>query len=34
VRITAYQVEEKEQAKDVARSRYFPTLQNETRASV
>jgi outer membrane protein TolC len=32
VRITAYQVEEKEQAKEVARSRYFPTLQNQTRA--
>ena len=32
VRITAYQVEEKEQAKDVARSRYFPALQNQTRA--
>jgi outer membrane protein TolC len=31
VRISAYQVEEKEQSKDVARSRYFPTIRNDSR---
>jgi outer membrane protein TolC len=31
VRITALQVEEKQHAKDVARSAYFPTVRNESR---
>ncbi len=31
VRIAGFQVEEKQHAKDVARSGYFPTVRNETR---
>src|SRR5271154_79599 len=30
VRISAYLVEEKEQSKEIARSRYFPTVRNES----
>src|SRR5215475_15127465 len=31
VRIAGFQVEEKQHAKDVARSSYFPTLRNDSR---